>query len=110
MGVIRAVGIRTGVMAMGVIRMGVTPTVVMAMEVIPRGARLTGVNPVRATRKDLAGTTLDSSFGRHMRQDRAEVTMPARAACGLSDCLRGFCTRQGSNLQPYDPKSYTLSN
>ena len=29
---------------------------------------------------------------------------------GLSDCLRGLCTRQGSNLQPYDPKSYTLSN
>jgi hypothetical protein len=105
-------GIPMGVMAMEVIRTGVTPTVVMAMGVIR-----TGVNPARVTRNqriervlarhDLAGMARVSSFGRHTLQDRAEVTMPL---CRLTDCLRGLCTRQGSNLQPYDPKSYTLSN
>jgi hypothetical protein len=78
-GVIRAGIIRTEVMVMGipmrvmameVIQMGATPTVVMAMEVIP-----TGVRPARATRNGLAGTAQDSSFGRHTRQDRVEVTM-----------------------------------
>jgi hypothetical protein len=105
-GVIRAGVIRTEVMAMG-IPMGATPTVVMAMEVILTGTRL-----ARATRNyrierilarhDLAGLALASSFGRHPQQDRPEVTMPLSGR-GLSDCLPATCTRQGSNLQPYDP-------
>jgi hypothetical protein len=43
-------------------------------------------------------------------QSRGYGACQSQSGWGVKRLTARFCTRQGSNLQPYDPKSYTLSN